>query len=62
MMPVPMVSYDQYGPVVSHFICPDLRNAMVLLMILLTSHDADTRSNGVMTREIMLHFSFIVFT
>ena len=44
MMPgwVPMVSHDQKSHVAHHFVHLNLRNAMTSLIVMSTSHDADT--------------------
>ena len=50
-MPVLMASHDQEGHVSLHFNHPDLRNAIVPLMMPLLSSDADTNANGMIWHQ-----------
>ena len=47
LMQTQMTSYDQKSHVTPHFSCLNLRNAMVLLMMLLASCDTDACVNGI---------------
>ena len=47
LMPVLMASHGQKSNLAPHFVHLDLRNAMVLLMMLYASHDADTNVKGI---------------
>ena len=55
---VPMVSHDQKGHTEPHFSCLDLRNAMMLLTILLALHDADASIHGVTWSKSQCCMSF----
>ena len=46
-MSVPVVSHSQKSHTGPHFDHLDLRNAMVSLMMLSTSHDADSNASGI---------------
>ena len=54
-MPLQMVSSDQKSNIAPHFDYLDLRNAMMPLMMLAASHDADTNVNGIIKHHSQWH-------